>query len=78
VPLILITYPLGIASQYLSQGAGGWELRRAPPVHPSGGQPMPIYKIAFIGGSNLVNEPMIVHCVDDAQAMNWASHHRHG
>jgi hypothetical protein len=31
---------------------------------------MPTYKIEFVG-SNPGCQPMIVHCVDDAQVMQW-------
>lgn len=34
---------------------------------------MPIYKIEFVGGDQSVREPLIVNCVNDAQAMDWAS-----
>jgi len=34
---------------------------------------MPSYKIEFVGGDDTDREPMTVHCVDDAQALRWAS-----
>jgi len=34
---------------------------------------MPSYKIEFIGGGQSGREPIAIHCVDDAQAMDWAA-----
>jgi hypothetical protein len=34
---------------------------------------MPSYKIEFVGGSGLIRSPMNVVCVDDRQALHWAS-----
>ena len=33
---------------------------------------MPSYRIAFVGGDDN-REPLSIHCVDDAQALRWAS-----
>ena len=48
-------------------------MRRAPPVTLNRGQSMPSYKIEFIGGGQPHREPVAIHCIDDAQAMDWAS-----
>ena len=34
---------------------------------------MPSYQIEFGGGNRPSRQPMTIHCVDDAQAMSWAS-----
>jgi hypothetical protein len=34
---------------------------------------MPTYQIEFVGGNRPSRQPMTIHCVDDAQAMSWAS-----